>query len=323
MFDVKLFCSEEARQVLQASLTSPPIRHAVSSLRALREDFEKSSGDVSRSIKKQTPSYGYGLEQYCMALGGLASHLSSPGSNELKSALFCCQIFISIEQVRGNYAAMAQHIIQGLRIMHQYCARPYLVSTNKLVPARHDRLPFLDVFIIKLFAAPCKFVDPPATTDTDGTLVSVCKKPGEARHSCKIAPDMRKELVRIATSTLEFLGRISHVESVGNALWLLSKKVSLLDSLESWHIDLERIQTGLRPPLGPELLSVSFMRLFHLILKIVLLGALDCSPNFYTELQADNVRLQNMASYVGERVKTYNETYSGTRISQKELSKVL
>ncbi|RYP51919.1 hypothetical protein DL768_002887 [Monosporascus sp. mg162] len=315
MLNVKLGCDEEARQVLQASLTDPPIRHAVSSLRALRQNLE-TSGDVPASVAQQTPSYDYGLRQYCTALGGLASNLSSPGSNGLKSALLCCQIFISIEQVRGNYPAMAQHIIQGLRIMHEYRAKPNFDAANKLVPAHHDQLPFLDVFIIKLFAAPCKFADPPATADISGTTVSVClisphQQPVESRDLRTIAPDMRTELTRIAASTLEFLGKVSRIESAGNALRLLSEKASLLDSLESWLIDLELVQTEIRL-LGPELLSVTFMRFFHQILKIVLLGALDSSPDLYAKLRTENDRLQGVASNVGERVKAYR-TCSGTR----------
>ncbi|KIW89183.1 uncharacterized protein Z519_10035 [Cladophialophora bantiana CBS 173.52] len=324
MFDVKLDCDEEARQVLQASLSDPPIRHAVLSLRALREDRE-TSGDVPASVAQQTPSYDYGLQQYCMALGGLASNMSSPGSTGLKSALLCCQVFISIEQVRENYAAMAQHIVRGLRIMHEYRARPTFVAADKLVPAHHGQLPFLDVFIIKLFAAPCKFADPPATVDTGETTVSEClisshQHPVESRNLRTIAPDMRTELTRIAASTLEFLGKVSQVESVGHALRLLSEKAALLDSLESWLIDLELIQTEIRPP-GPELISVSFMRFFHLILKIVLLGALDSSPDLYAKLRTENERLQGVAHHVGERVKAYR-TCSGTRSGRGERSKV-
>lgn len=318
MFDVKLGCDEEARQVLQASLTDPSIQHAVSSLRALREDLE-TCGDNPASVAQQTPSYDYGLQQYCMALGGLASNLSSPGSNGLKSALLCCQLFISIEQVRGNFAAMAQHIIRGLRIMHEYRARPGFVATNKLVPAHHDQLPFLDVFIIKLFAAPCKFADSPATADISGKTGSMClvpphQKPGESRHLRTIAPDMRTELTMIAASTLKFLGKVSQVESARNALRLLSEKAALLDSLESWLSDLEFVQTEIRPP-GPELISVSFMRIFHLILKIVLSGALDSSADLYAQLRTENDRLQGVANNVGERVKAFR-TCNGTRSSR-------
>ncbi|KAH8898002.1 hypothetical protein GQ53DRAFT_712517 [Thozetella sp. PMI_491] len=323
IFDVKLGCDEEAKQVLRASLTYPPIRHAVSSLRVLRQHLEMSAG-VLESVVRQTSSYDYGLQQYCMALAGLASNLSCPGSSGLNLALICCQIFISIEQVRGNYAAMAQHIIQGLQIMHEYRARPTLSATNKLVPAHCDQLPFLDVFIIKLFAAPCKFADPPAATDISEITMPAClisqqQQPGQSRDLRVIAPNMRTELTRIATSTLEFLGKVSHVQSEGNAFRLLSSRASLLTSLDSWLINLELVHMEMSPP-GPELLSVSFMRLFHQILKVVLLRTLDSSSNLYTQLQTENDRLQDIASIVGERVKDYKFS-SSTRGSQGRQSK--
>ncbi|KAF2724471.1 hypothetical protein K431DRAFT_336747 [Polychaeton citri CBS 116435] len=225
MFDVKLGCDRKARQILQASLTDPPIRHVVVSLRTLRENLE-ASGDSPASVAQQTPSHDYGLQQYCVALGGLVSNLSSPGSNGLKSALLCCQIFISIEQVRGNHGAMAQHIVRGLGITHEYRARPVIVAANRLVPAHHDQTPFLDVFIIKLFAAPCKFADPPTTANVSGTTLSVC-------------PISSHE--EIAASTLVFIGKVSQVVSVGSALQLLPEKAALLKSLELWLVELELI----------------------------------------------------------------------------------
>lgn len=324
MFNVKLACDEEARQVLQASLTDPPIRHAVLSLRALREDLE-TSGDSAASVAQQTLGYRYGVQQYSIALRGLASNLSVSGVNGLSLTLLCCQIFISIEQVQKNYAAMAQHIIRGLRIMHEYSARPSFVAADGLMPAHHDQLPYLDVFIIKLFAAPCKFAEPPATADVSGTTSSVCsslppQQPGESCDLRVIAPDMRTELTRIAALTLEFLGKVSLVESVGTALRLLSEKAALLNSLESWLIDLELIQTEIKQP-GPEPISVSFLRFFHLILKIVLLGSLDSSPNLHAELQTETDRLQGVANSLGERLRAYR-TCSGISNGRVERSTV-
>jgi hypothetical protein len=131
---------------------------------------------------------------------------------------------------------------------------------------------------------------------------------------------MRTELTRIAASTLEFLGKVSQVESVGIALQLLSEKAALLDSLESWLIDLELVQAEIGPP-GPEPISVSFLRFFHLILKIVLLGALTSSPDLYAELQTENDRLQGIANNLGERVRTYR-TCSGASSGRGERSTV-
>lgn len=316
---MELGCDAEARQALQASLTDPPIRHAISSLRALREDLE-TSGDDPASVAPPTPGYHYGLQQYSMALGGLTSKISSPGSDRLKSALLCCQIFISIEQVQKNYAAMIQHIIQGLRIMHEYRARPYFVTVNKLMPAHHDQLPLLDVFVIKLFAAPCKFADSSTPADISVMTLSPHQQPVESRNLRTIAPDMRTELTRIAASTLGFLGKVSQVESVGIALQLLSEKAALLASLDSWLIDLEHVHTETESP-RPEPISVSFLRLFHLILKIVLLGALNSSPDLDGKLRIENDRLQGVANIVGERAKAYI-TCSGTSHGRGERSTV-
>lgn len=310
MFDVKLACNDEARQVLQASLTDLSIRHAVSSLKVLREDLHTSRG-VPESVVSPTASHDYGLQKYCKALRGLASTLSSPDPDALRSALLCCQVFISIEQVRGNYAAMAQHIIQGLSIMRENRTRPnFVVAANELVPARRDQLPFLDVFVIKLFAAPCKYVDSPAPPTT------VEQQPDEARCDGlrAIAPDKRKALTNIAESTLEFLNKVSRVESAGDALDLLSEKTSLLYSLGLWHTGLEIYNAENR--VLTELISVLFMRFFHQILRIVLLGVLDCSSEGSAQLQAENERLGGIAREVGERVEDYFRTVGGTGSGQ-------
>ena len=211
--------------------------------------------------------------------------------------------------------------------MHEYRARPgFVAGANKLVPAHHDQLPFLDVFIIKMFAAPCKFADaPPATTDdVSGTTSSTCvfsldqQQLVETRHFRALAPDMRTKLKKIATSTLEFLGRGSQVESVEIALRLRSEKATLLDSLESWLVGFELVQKGLGFP-DPELISVSFLRLFYLILKIVLLGSLDSSPDVDAKLRTESDRLQSLANIVGERVRTYT-TWSGSSSSRTDRS---
>lgn len=313
---MNLDCDEEARQILQASLTDPPIRHAVLSLRALRNNLE-TSADIPAGLVQHTPSYSYGLQQYNMALGGLASNLSCQRSNRLKSALLCCQIFISIEQVQKNYAAVAQHFIRGLQIMHEYRARPGFVAVNKLVPANNDELPFLDIFVIKLFAAPCKFAEPLPSADSNGTTSSEhlasCQNHIESRDLRKIAPDMRTQLTRIAASVHAFLEKVSRVESLEIALQLLSEKEALLNTLELWLIDLERARSESNS-LGPEPITMSFLRFFHLMLKIILLVALDSSPDLYSKLRPENDRLQGLADVVAERVKDYR-MYSGTSIN--------
>lgn len=304
IFDVNIGCEDAAKQILRASLTDEPIRLAVSSLRALREHLEitgdiVASEDTVSTLQQQPPDsgYDYGLQQYCAALKGLASNLASPlGSKGLKSALLCCQIFISIEQVRWNFTAMAQHIIQGLAIQHEYRARPSIVTAdpNKFVPANHDQLPLLDAFVIKFFAAPCKFADAAVQSALPNNFRT-------------IVPDMRTELVRISSLTLEFLDNLSQIKSTRAAVQLLPEKASLLDSLESWlsEVDAQHADT--------DLLSVAFLRLFHRVLRVVLLGALDSASD--SELEIENGRLQAVADDIHERVKSYRTAWSGAKSS--------
>jgi hypothetical protein len=386
LLDVDLRCDDEAKQVLGASLTDPSVRHALSSLKALRQDLEISgNGTTTCIVQRQRQSmsmrYSYGLEQYDKALGGLTSGLSfsfstpPEESRTLKSALLCCQVFIGIEQILGDYAAMAQHIVRGLGIMHEYrtgsgtgTGTDVVTDTNGGAGrTRPNDVPLLDVFIVKLFAAPCKFADlpppPPPVCNAEGsgtpttTTAPSCtgtsaplmtrpprNHPQEQQQQQQhvriggkfreIAPDMRTELTRIATSTLEFLDPPSS-HAVGKLtkspdqvrLLLHSEKAALLDALSSWLDKLDQVMIhehndnassspstlgACAPSAGPrsrpgseEPISVSFLRLFYQIVKIVLLGSLDSSPDTHAKLRVENDRLQALANRLGERVRSY------------------
>ena len=208
--------------------------------------------------------------------------------------------------------------------MHDCWVRPCFDAMNKFVPANHNQLPFLDVFIIKMFAAPCKFADPPAIADVGVTMSSVRSiSPQEqrigARNVRTIAPDMRTELVRISASTLEFLGKVSQVKSVRDALRRVSEKAALLNSLELWAVDFKLVQIEIGAP-EPKAISVSFMHLFHSVLKIILLRSLDSTPDLYTQLQTEEDRFQAVANNIDERWKAYRAR-DGIIGGQEERSK--
>ncbi|KAF5543150.1 transcriptional regulatory moc3 [Fusarium mexicanum] len=299
IFDVELSCNEEAEQVLQASLTNDSIRHALLSLRALRGNLEaKKEGDAFETEEQQRLSYNFGLQQYSKALTSLASNLACPSPNSLKSALLCCQVLISIEQVRGNFSAMGLHIIRGLNILREYRARPYL-TTNGLMPARHSGLPSLDVFIIKLFAAPCKFTEqqPPESS-------SILTPPVETNDR-KLAPNMRAELTKVATSTITLLEKTAKIQSEEQARSLLSERRDLLDGLDSWLDTLETLQKETQPA-ETESISDIFLRILYLILKMILLGTLETSSDLDAKLSEESKQLQGLANLVNERLKDYD-----------------
>ncbi|RKL28997.1 hypothetical protein BFJ72_g12221 [Fusarium proliferatum] len=300
IFDVELSCNEEAEQVLQASLTNDSIRHALLSLRALRGNLEsKKELDTSETDEQQRLSYKYGLQQYSKALTSLASNLACPSPDSLKSALLCCQVLISVEQVRGNFSAMGLHIIRGLNILHENRARPYL-ATDGLMSARHSGLPSLDVFIIKLFAAPCRF-----TERQTSEASSIMTPPVETRSDRKLAPNMRAELTKVATSTISLLGRVTETQSEEQAQSLLLERRNLLDGLDLWLGALESLQQEKQPG-EPESISDNFLRILYLILKIILLGTLETSPDFDARLREESKQLQDLANLVNERLKDYD-----------------
>ncbi|KAF5709525.1 transcriptional regulatory moc3 [Fusarium mundagurra] len=299
IFDVELSCNEEAEQVLQASLTNDPIRHALLSLRALRGNLEsKKEGDTFETDEQQRLSYNFGLQQYSKALTSLASNLAYPSPGSLKSALLCCQVLISVEQVRGNFSAMGLHVIRGLDILREYRARPYL-TTNGLTPARHTGLPALDVFIIKLFAAPCKF-----TEQQTSESLSIMTPPVETKDR-KLAPNMRAELTKVATSTIALLEKTTNIQSEEQAQSFLSEKRDLLGGLESWLAALETLQNETQPG-EPESISDTFLRILYLILKIILLGTLETSPDLDANVKEKSKQLQGLANLVNERLKDYD-----------------
>lgn len=181
-------------------------------------------------------------------------------------------------------------------IMHESRARPALDDRKELIPACRDQLPLLDVFIVKLIAAPCNFADAPKTGAPATTV-----EPSSHRT---IAPDTRRDLTRISESLIKFLDEASQVQTTECALQLEPKRSALLHSLEAWRTNLETSQ----PEMGVselEPISASFQRLLYHIMQIVLLGTLDSSPESRLQLLTENDKMQSLANVVGQRVRDY------------------
>ena len=330
-------CSEQAKEILECSVTDPLVRASVTSLVLLREDLE-TVGDDWLSVLSPTASYNHGLEQYNLALRGLSEHVGEFGSQGLRSLLLCCHIFISIEQVRKNYAAFAQHLVRGLNIMNQYKVRPGFTSVNKFMPAQHPELPLLDVFIIKFFAAPCPFAERAEGGSSVSTPTTHSPSSDTSSASSDIIPNVRGELTKIAMRVLNFLDKVSHVCSVKGALLLLVEKEDLLDALGNWLSRVDGFVTQVvecssqtshsnasSPALGAtpaqdagngRSISACFLRFFHQILRVVLLWTLDHSPNLANDMVEENEKLQAIADDIGRRVTGY-VTHSGVKFGQR------
>jgi hypothetical protein len=116
---------------------------------------------------------------------------------------------------------------------------------------------------------------------------------------------MRAELTKVATSTTALLERVTKTHSEEDTHLLLSKRRSLLDGLDSWLGALETLQKETLPG-EPESISDNFLRILYLILKIILLGTLETSPDLDARLREDSKQLQELANLVNERLKDYD-----------------
>ena len=323
LWGIKICYEAEARQVLQASVKDSAVRHAVLSLGSLRETLE-TSGSVSFTIES-TPKFHYGVQQYSVALGSLAHNLSNPSNSTVRSALLCCQVFISIELVRNDHAAAMQHFTRGLRIMHEYRARAGFDENGTFIQRGSAHIPFLDIFVIKMYAAPCMFTEQLLQASN---VKALSFEPSDTDHQRsdessklpKLAPDSRTLLARMARSVADFLDKVFRVNLQDEANALVSEKIALLEDLEEW-------EAGFRSFRGPTCsenrdLSDAFTLLFYQILKVVLTTTLDASTEVSSKLQAEFNCLGESATMVSERAQKYSSYCQKGNIAHRENRRV-
>ena len=307
IWGIRIRYEAEARQVLQASVRDLAVRHAVLSLGSLRETFE-TSGSMSFTIHP-TPKFCYGVQQYSVALGSLAHNLLNPSSSTLKSALLCCQLFISIELVRNDHAAAMLHFTRGLKIMHEYRARAGFNHKGVFIPRGSAEMPFLDIFVIKMYAAPCRFTEQ-LLQASNARMLSLTRsdtahqRPDESSKLPELAPDSRTLLGRIAKSVLDFLDKVFLVNTQDEANALVPKKMTLLKDLEEWETSFRSFR-GVEPS-EKHFLSNTFTFLFYQILKAVMTIALDSSAEVSPKLQAEFDLLSELATDVSGRAEKYS-----------------
>lgn len=175
--------------------------------------------------------------------------------------------------------------------MREYRARPYLMQ-GVLMPAKHNDLPCLDVFIIKMLAAPCKFTEQPTAE------AMMMTPPAEVSTDRKIAPNMRTGIRKTAESAIGFLENVTLVKSRERADELLDERKSLLESVEQWYDAFEDVQA-----VGePRSINDCFLNLLYHILQVVLLETLDCGGR----LEAENEKIQTLANEINDRLKDYD-----------------
>lgn len=272
----------EVTMTLFASKTEPAINFALKSMGTLRASLTRYD-DVT-GIKANSPdALRSGLENYNQAVATLALRLAGGGRTAAETALHCCQVFMSIESLQGNYMAAMQHFIQGVRIMHNFNARAYTDDTGELQPSENPSLPAVDTFVLKLFLAPC----PGTRRPSGGTRLVQAEesKIKEIRHS-------RTQLTTIAKTTLDYLENT--VKPVPPATRLRATKETLLIRLARWA------QTVPEYPPGSLRVDEAAMFLLHQVLQVILTASLGSEMDMSTTVEAEMDRLLSVADWLNQ-----------------------
>ncbi|KAE9379086.1 hypothetical protein N431DRAFT_553378 [Stipitochalara longipes BDJ] len=98
--------------ILQASTAEPSLRHAVTGIGALHEEYV--NGTLKYDVDKSNPTFA--VSQYTKALGHLRKSLAN-GKQPPLTALMSCILFVCFDSLRGHFTSAMVHLHSGLKIL--------------------------------------------------------------------------------------------------------------------------------------------------------------------------------------------------------------
>lgn len=292
----------EARAIL-ANLSDPAIRHALNSLKDLHHGLRDTRYTTVTDGRRTFINVERSLDAYNAAVSGLASRLrEQPGRESAQAALVCCQIFISIEVMLGDYRTAFQHFLQGLRIMYQYRNRPGVNDDDHVVPCHSPNFPHLDAFAIKLFASGYpgprhKFTGERAHMD-----------PMTTAAKARLCDQARSDLCVLSVHVLEFLSRVTDLRGHSQVAELKLTKARILSCLQSWEqMYSQTVHEGMEGISAAKgRFGTAFCLLLHRVLKVVVRLAMSVSSVEIEARERDFYTLTEIASFATEAsVATY------------------
>jgi hypothetical protein len=237
------------------------------------------------------------LDAYNAAVSSLASRLrEQPDRASAQAALVCCQMFISIEIMIGDYGTAFQHLLQGLRIMHQYQNRPGVSDSGRVVPCHSPDFPHLDAFAIKLFAS--GYPGPKHLSTYDRATIG----PVTTATNTLLCDHARSDLGALSAQVLDFLSQVTGLQSQSQAAELKMRRDQILGCLQSWEqMYSETVQDimGGMPAIKVRF-GTAFSLLLHRVLKVVVSLAMSVSFVELEALERDFHALGEIASFATE-----------------------
>lgn len=102
--------------ILAASIEKPYLRHTVSALGALHEEYSVNKS-ASLLYMVDSSKSRFALRQYAKAIAGLRTSIAD-AKEEPVTALMACILFVCFDSVRGWYESAMIHLESGLEILY-------------------------------------------------------------------------------------------------------------------------------------------------------------------------------------------------------------
>jgi len=292
----------EARATLE--LPHPSVRHALVSLSILHQGFEACS--TAGGGRVWLASTRVGLGAYNAAVASLAAQLGGkPSRGAAHAALACCQLFICIEIILGNFESAMQHFLRGLRVAHQFRVRPGVDADGCVVACGDDgRLPQLDIFVIKLFES--------GQPGGRGRLPA-CETAQASGWPMASASEVRAydagcvELVAHRERVVGFLDAVAALRDEGQVNGLKARKSQVLGALRRWEdlyaAGLYKLMMATVAPLVR--VGIAFVLLSARVLKVVASLAMSVSAADFDALEDDFQMLADVAAFTTREKKQF------------------
>ena len=264
---------------------------------ALHDSLDKWKPNTIVDSRSASKSNECGLDSYNAAVTILASRLrAAPNRASAQAALMCCQMFISIEVMIGDYSKALQHLLQGLRIMYQYRNRPVIHANGGIISCLNSDFPHLDAFAIKLFASGYpgpKHMSKSEDMHSNGMTTNA---------SATLCDQARTSLSTLSVHLLDFLDQANQLRSFSQIRELEARRAHLASYVQTWfQTHYETVYSNMT---GKSAMRVRFGTAFSLllfrILKIVVSQAVYETTIDNESLELDFQALAEIASFATE-----------------------
>lgn len=183
--------------------------------------------------------------------------------------------------------------------MHQYRVRPAIDDAGQIVPQNTVDLPFLDCYVIKLFA-----LEHPNSKHRPHSAEAQAVFDA-AFSSTTPLNDPRGGLADLSKQTLEFLARLSTLSDPYQVAGLLAWKTHILTTLQSWEntysSNAKHFMDGKCPT--EVRFYATFSPLLHRVLKVVVSLTMSSSAADMDVLEADFRVLRDISKFLTETKK--------------------